>query len=122
MSRDVLAAGTVCWRRVPTSAGGSRLMVLLIHRTKQRDVTFPKGKLDPGESMPQAAVRETQEETGLSITLGTHLGTIDYELNSGGTKTVQYWAAKVTSKIALASQFAPNGEVQALEWAPAEDV
>lgn len=122
MSKEILAAGTVCWRRVYDDHGEPRTLVLLIHRTKQRDVTFPKGKLDPGESMPQAAVRETLEETGLSITLGTHLGTIDYELNSGGTKTVQYWAAKVTSKIALASQFAPNGEVQALEWVPAEEV
>lgn len=93
-------------------------MVLLIHRTKQKDVSFPKGKLDPGESMPEAAVRETQEETGLSVALGSHLGTINYSLGAGNTKTVQYWAAEVTPEAALASTFTPNAEVQALEWVP----
>nr|WP_237464917.1 NUDIX domain-containing protein [Leucobacter luti] len=96
--------------------------VLLIHRTKQRDVSFPKGKLDPGESMPQAAVRETHEETGLRVSLGVMLGTINYKLNGGSRrKTVQYWAAEVTSEAALASTFTPNNEVQALEWVPADE-
>ena len=65
-------------------------MVLLVHRTKQRDVSFPKGKLDRGESMPQAAARETREETGLTVSLGSNLGTIDYTLPDGREKTVQY--------------------------------
>lgn len=120
MSGDLLAAGTVCWRRVP-AADGDRLMVLLIHRTKQRDVSFPKGKLDPGESMPQAAVRETEEETGLKVALGVTLGAIDYTLPGGRRKTVQYWAAEVTGEAALASTFTPNNEVQALEWVPADE-
>ncbi len=97
-------------------------MVLLIHRTKQGDVSFPKGKLDPGESMPQAAVRETKEETGLSIQLDVNLGTIHYELRGGQTKIVQYWAAEVTPSIALASTFTPNSEVQAIEWVPLGEV
>lgn len=120
----VLAAGTVCWRRVndDSALGGQRIMVLLVHRTKQRDVSFPKGKLDPGESMPQAAVRETQEETGLSVSLGVMLGTIHYELPSGGQKTVQYWAAEVTESAVHASTFKPNGEISALEWVPLEEV
>lgn len=119
---DLLAAGTVCWRRVPMPEGGEQLMVLVIHRTKQRDVTFPKGKLDPGETMPQTAVRETEEETGLRVALGVNLGTINYALPSGRRKTVQYWAAEVTPELALASTFTPNREVQALEWVPAEQV
>ncbi|WP_087015899.1 NUDIX domain-containing protein [Leucobacter sp. 7(1)] len=120
MSNELLAAGTVCWRRVPSPVG-EKLHVLLIHRTKQRDVSFPKGKLDPGESMPQAAVRETAEETGLQVSLGVMLGTIHYALTGGREKTVQYWAAEVTGAAALASTFTPNNEVQALEWVPVEE-
>ncbi|MFF8817247.1 NUDIX domain-containing protein [Leucobacter sp. NPDC015123] len=119
MAKQVFAAGTVPWRRVKNASGKDELMVLLIHRRKQRDVSFPKGKLDPGESMPQAAVRETHEETGLRISLGATLGTIHYDLPGGGTKIVQYWAAEVTPKTALASTFKPNSEVQALEWVAA---
>ena len=103
-----------------TPDGDAELMVLLIHRRKQRDVSFPKGKLDPGESMPQAAVRETREETGLRVALGASLGTIHYEMPGGNAKVVQYWAAEVTAKAALASTFKPNSEVQALEWVPAD--
>ena len=116
MAKKIYAAGTIPWRWVPVTNGSARLMVLLIHRTKQRDVSFPKGKLDPGESMPQAAVRETREETGLKISLGPNLGTIHYELPNGGEKVVQYWATEVSQKVALASMFKPNREVQALEW------
>lgn len=113
MTRTVLAAGTVCWRRVD-----DELMVLLVHRTRQRDVSFPKGKLDKGESMPRAAVRETLEETGIAVTLGANLGTIHYTLPTGGEKTVQYWAAEVTEAAVHASTFKPNGEISALEWVP----
>ncbi|WP_125100501.1 NUDIX hydrolase [Leucobacter chromiireducens] len=120
MSAEILAAGTVCWRRVATPRG-EQLHVLLIHRTKQQDVSFPKGKLDPGESMPEAAVRETEEETGLRVSLGVNLGTIHYELSGGRKKTVQYWATEVTAAAALASTFTPNDEVQALEWVPASE-
>lgn len=122
MNRELLAAGTVCWRRVTLPGGDEEIMVLLVHRTKQRDVSFPKGKLDRGESMPQAAVRETLEETGLTVVLGANLGTIHYTLPSGGEKTVQYWAAEATEESVQASRFVPNKEIAALEWLPLKKV
>lgn len=117
MTKPILAAGTVCFRRVE-----GEIMVLLVHRTRQKDVSFPKGKLDRGESMPQAALRETREETGLGVVLGTNLGTIHYRLPSGGEKTVQYWAAEVPEAAVHASTFKPNREIAALEWVPLDDV
>lgn len=122
MKKPILAAGTVCWRRVHRADGSEQLMVLLIHRTRQKDVSFPKGKLDKGESMPQAAARETQEETGMEVALGMNLGMITYQLPDGGErKTVQYWAAEVTEEAVRASTFKPNREIEALEWVPLTD-
>ncbi len=59
---EILAAGAVVSRKGP--------QVLLIHRPKYDDWSFPKGKLDPGEHATTAAVREVNEETGLDIRLG----------------------------------------------------
>ena len=111
MAKEVLAAGAVCWRRV-----GEEIMVLLIHRTKQKDVSFPKGKVDPGETMPQAGVREVEEETGLRVRLGANLGRIHYSIGDQITKTVQYWAAEVFEEAVRNSTFVPNKEIEALEW------
>ena len=124
MAKTVLAAGTVCWRRVAgVGDEPDQIMVLLVHRTKQRDVSFPKGKLDRGESMPQCAVRETFEETGLRVRLGTNLGMISYMLpNEDIKKTVQYWVAEVTPDAVHTSTFVPNNEISALEWVPIDQV
>lgn len=111
MSRPVLAAGAIPWRLVD-----GEVMVLLIHRTKHKDVSFPKGKVDPGESVPQAGVREIEEETGLRVALGANLGTVHYAMPGGGEKTVQYWAAHATETAITNSSFVPNREVEALEW------
>ncbi|WP_336658985.1 NUDIX hydrolase [Leucobacter sp. USHLN153] len=121
MAEEIFAAGTVCWRREVADDGRERTLVLLIHRPKRRDYSFPKGKLDAGESLPQAAVRETREETGLKVRLGVHLGTIHYEVSKSRRKTVQYWAAEVSEKAAHAMKFRANSEVDAIEWVPASE-
>lgn len=110
-STPVLAAGAVCWR---FSKG--KIRVLLVHRETHDDVSLPKGKLDPGESLPETAVREIAEETGLAIALGAPLGTTEYTLPGGREKVVHYWAAEVHDAARAASTFAPNGEIAHLEW------
>lgn len=109
--KAVFAAGAVCWRLVD-----DEVRVLVIHRTKYGDVTLPKGKVDPGETLPQTAVREIKEETGVDVTLGVPLGIAHYTLGSGRDKFVHYWAAKVTDDALRQSTFVPNGEVAAQEW------
>lgn len=122
MTEEVFAAGTVCWTRDFLSDGSERILVLVIHRPKRRDISFPKGKLDAGESLPQAAVRETREETGLKVRLDQHIGTIHYDLAGNRRKTVQYWAAHVPRRKALEASFQANDEVDAIEWVPLEEV
>ncbi|MDQ1588538.1 MAG: 8-oxo-(d)GTP phosphatase [Microbacteriaceae bacterium] len=90
--------------------------MLVIHRTRYGDVTLPKGKVDPGETLPQTAVREIEEETGLRVALGVPLGISDYPLSTGRDKIVHFWAAEVSDGAIARSTFVPNGEVAALEW------
>jgi 8-oxo-dGTP diphosphatase len=107
----VLAAGALCWRIVD-----GETHILLVHRAERADISLPKGKVDPGETPPQTAVREIAEETGLSIALGAPLGTIEYTLPGGREKTVFYWAAEVSDEMIAASTFVPNDEIAALHW------
>ncbi|MGG7509098.1 NUDIX hydrolase [Plantibacter sp. YIM 135249] len=111
MTTAVYAAGAVCWRIID-----GKVSILVIHRTVYGDITIPKGKVDPGESLPQTAVREIKEETGLSVFLGVPLGVSTYPLSSGREKIVHYWSAEVTEQAIRESTFIPNGEVAALEW------
>lgn len=107
----VYAAGGVVWRVVD-----GKLRVLLIHRTKYRDVTLPKGKVDPGEMLAETAVREIHEETGIRVVLGVPVGVSRYRLPSKRTKIVHYWAAEATDAAIRVSAFVPNKEIAALEW------
>ena len=109
----VLAAGAVCWRRRAKS-----VEVLLISRPHRGDVSLPKGKAEPGESLPQTAVREVHEETGYAVHLGLPLGTVQYVLPTGRDKTVVYWAAEVTKDELQRGVFLPGDEVSAIEWVP----
>ena len=65
--------------------------LLLIHRPKQRDWGFPKGKLEPGETDEQAALRELDEEVGLEVALGDRVGETRYRLLDGRPKRVAYF-------------------------------
>jgi 8-oxo-(d)GTP phosphatase len=107
----IYAAGGVVWRVVD-----GKLMVLLIHRTRYRDVTLPKGKVDPGEMLAETAVREIHEETGIRVALGVPVGVSRYNLPSKRQKIVHYWAAEATDAAIRASAFVPNREIAALEW------
>src|SRR5690606_38467760 len=82
------AAGALVWRERK-----GKLEVLLIQRPRYDDWSWPKGKLDPGESSPVAAVREVAEETGLQVALGVPLPMLRYQVSGGRTKEVYYWAA-----------------------------
>ena len=96
------------------TSGGIELLV--VHRSDYGDVSIPKGKVDPGETPPQTAVREIAEETGLSIALGATLGTIEYTLPGGREKIVHYWSAEVSDAAIAASTFMANKEIASIEW------
>lgn len=105
-SRHTVAAGAVVSRK-----GGE---VLLVHRPKYDDWSFPKGKLDPGEIDVVAAVREVEEETGLTVVLGQRLADQHYEVRTG-TKEVRYWTARVHGADAVTGYVRAN-EIDEVVW------
>lgn len=107
----VVAAGAILWRLEK-----GELKVAIIHRSRYDDWSWPKGKIDKGETIPQAAVREIREETGLKVNLGVHLAEINYKLPNGSDKEVHYWAANVTDKALANSKFKPSEEVAKVDW------
>ncbi len=108
------------WRRgearddVEDGEVAGAIEVLLVHRPRYDDWSFPKGKCDPGETLLEAAVREVNEETALQVDVGEGLGRVRYVDHKDRTKVVGYWAMTVTG-----GDFEPNDEVDEIAWVPA---
>ncbi len=111
------AAGALVWREK-----GGDLQVLLVHRPRYDDWSFPKGKLESGESLCACAVREVAEETGVQVRLEQPLETIRYRLGDGTRKEVRYWAARELDRgsPALAARGriprASRSEIDGVQW------
>jgi len=110
------------WRRrlaattTPQRDAGAKpsIEILTIHRPAYDDWTFPKGKVDSGEALATAAVREIVEETGVRARLGHRMAEVSYPV-SAGTKTVTYWSARPVGR-GEPSRFVPNKEVDEVRW------
>ena len=112
MEKEILAAGGII---IDDSTGTRR--VLLVHRPGYDDWSFPKGKLDAGETIEQAALREVKEETGLKCRIIRKLvvSRYRYRTRTGGRlkpKSVHYFLMeRLSGRIKV-----PVEEVDAAEW------
>ena len=107
----VQAAGGLVIRR---QRGALQLAV--VHRPAHQDWSFPKGKLEEGETFDEAARREVQEETGMSCRLIRFIGHTEYVDRKGRAKAVAYWVMEATG-----GSFTPNLEVDELRWVPLDE-
>lgn len=117
----VQAAGALVWRVVK-----GKIQVLLVHRPRYDDWSWPKGKLDPGESPAVAAVREVKEETGEEVVLGVPLPGLKYRMD-GRPKQVHFWAARVATSsdraaLAVRAPVEPSSddEIDDVAWIDAD--
>jgi 8-oxo-(d)GTP phosphatase len=109
---QVRAAGGVVLRRA-----GGRAQTVLVHRPRYDDWSFPKGKLQDGESFLDAAIREVREETGLTPRVGAELPASTYEDQHGAPKLVRYWSMEVPD----GRDLRPTQEVDEARWVPLDE-
>lgn len=109
----VRAAGGVVLRAA--ARGGWE--VALVHRPRYDDWSLPKGKVDPGETAPACALREVEEETGLTCTLGRFVGQVEFVDTRGRPKVVDYWLMQPGDH----TGFAPTDEVDEVRWVTLAD-
>ncbi|MHB1510406.1 MAG: NUDIX hydrolase [Acidimicrobiales bacterium] len=108
-SSVVRAAGGVVVRA--SASGGWD--VAIVHRPLQQDWSLPKGKVDPGESAQECALREVLEETGWKCSLGRFVGEVEYIDRKGRPKIVEYWLMQP-----IEGGYPLDGEVDDLTWVP----
>lgn len=90
--------------------------MLLVHRPQYDDWTFPKGKVESGESDEECAVREIEEETGLRCSPVRELESTSYLDAKNRPKSVRYWVMEI---VGGALRF--DYEVDAARWVAADE-
>jgi 8-oxo-(d)GTP phosphatase len=100
-----------------TRAADGVVEVVVVHRPKHADWSFPKGHVHPGETDVEGALREVEEETGLAAEVLEELDEVRY-LIDGGTKAVRYWIMRPLDE---RSPFDPDDEVDEVRWVPIDE-
>jgi ADP-ribose pyrophosphatase YjhB (NUDIX family) len=86
-SELILAAGGMVIRQ----SGPDRIEIAIVHRPIREDWSYPKGKVEPKETLTECALREVLEETGLRCRIVSFVGTTEYRDRKDRRKIAAYW-------------------------------
>lgn len=94
-------------------------VLLAARRTRRGEVVWglPKGLVEKGESLEEAAIREVREETGFEGTIAESLGSVSYWFVWEGTrvnKTVHFFLMDHTG----GDDAFRDREMEAVDWFP----
>src|SRR5207245_6528106 len=73
--RREISAGGLIWRRRERDGV---IEIVLVRPAGKGTWVLPKGHVEPGEGVLEAAMREATEESGLEVTRGEKLGEVSY--------------------------------------------
>jgi 8-oxo-dGTP pyrophosphatase MutT (NUDIX family) len=103
----ILAAGGLVVRR----SGPERIEIAIVHRPIREDWSYPKGKVEPKETLTECALREVCEETGLTCRIVSFVGTTEYRDRKDRRKIAAYWVMTPES-----GAFRSSEEVDEMRW------
>mgnify|MGYP001357111472 CR=1 FL=1 len=110
-----MAAGGVVFRRE------NGLMRLLLIRDRFGRMTLPKGRQEPGETLEQTALREIEEETGISGRIAGFLETVRYGYVRADGMPVDKEAHYFLVEAVAGSLRAREGEIAGAAWHPPDE-
>ncbi len=106
-SELILAAGGMVIRQ----SGPDRIEIAIVHRPIREDWSYPKGKVEPKETLTECALREVLEETGLRCRIVSFVGTTEYRDRKDRRKIAAYWVMTPEE-----GRFRSSEEVDEMRW------
>ncbi len=113
VERAVSAGGAVL------RAGAAGTEVVICGRDDDGVWGLPKGTLDEGESLQQAAVREVNEETGLTVEIMKKIGVVEYWFSADGVR-YHKWVHHYLMRSTGGRTEDHDAEHDRVEWVPVD--
>ncbi|HET7900366.1 MAG TPA: NUDIX domain-containing protein [Candidatus Nanopelagicales bacterium] len=114
-------------RRIPCVGAvvvhdGRLLLVRRGHEPGRGLWSVPGGRVDAGETLAEACVREVREETGLDVVAGPLVGTVERAAPDGATYVIDDLDCRVEQGTAGVPELHPGDDAEDATWASVADL